>query len=111
MDFIFSAFIFLVIIITTLTCYFHLKLFNNKDTGILPIPSNPDPYEIAFLKGSTTEVVQLAFLKLIQLDYLQVTGNKIFFKNKYTEDSGLSDLEKYFVDYCTSPRNYNDIFY
>ncbi|MBC7475403.1 MAG: TIGR04222 domain-containing membrane protein [Candidatus Sericytochromatia bacterium] len=105
----FLRFYIVVIILTTLSCYIHIRIINNKDSNVPSIPINPDPYEIAFLKGKTTEVVKLAFLKLIQLNYVQVEDNKICFINRIIPNSTLSSLEKYFVDYYSDPKNFHDI--
>jgi uncharacterized protein (TIGR04222 family) len=37
----------------------------------LPVPSQPDPYEIAYLRGGESEVARLAVFNLIESGYLQ----------------------------------------
>ncbi len=42
----------------------------------LPLRSNPDPYELAYLRGGENEVTRLAIFSLVQRGYLELRENK-----------------------------------
>ncbi len=41
------------------------------------VPTQPDPYEIAYLRGGATQVLHLISFDLIQRGYLKVDGNLV----------------------------------
>src|SRR5262245_38132446 len=47
-----------------------------KNLPPLPVPSNPDPYEIAYLRGGENEVTRLIIFNLIQRKYLKTTDGE-----------------------------------
>jgi uncharacterized protein (TIGR04222 family) len=50
----------------------------DSTTSLSPVPlrSNPDPYELAYLRGGQNEVTRLAIFSLIQRGYLKVSETK-----------------------------------
>ena len=67
----------------------------------LPVPTSPDPYEIAYLRGGENEVLRLALFRLIQGGCLRVTEERKWWgtKEQRVERTGnvadrLSTLER-----------------
>lgn len=91
-------------------------------TALLPplsLPANPDPYEIAYLRGGENEVMRVVAFGLIQRSYLQVTeeklwifsmGQKLTQAPKHPDPRHLSPLEREIFDFFASPSKAADIF-
>lgn len=61
-----------IIGLTLFGCWVGIRLLDH--TGSLPallVPSKPDPYEIAYLRGGEIEVIRVTIFELIQRGYLQ----------------------------------------
>src|SRR5206468_5129608 len=48
----------------------------SRELGAMPIPTKPDPYEIAYLRGRENEVTRLVVFDLIRRGYLHVREAK-----------------------------------
>lgn len=77
-----------VIILITIVCGWFVQ-DPTKNQSLPLIPSQPDPYEIAYLRSGALEVVKVAILNLIQRDYLQVSEQLII----RTANDNLSELQ------------------
>jgi len=99
---------------------FHKIRLNSLDwTWKLPppqIPQNPDPYEIAYLRGGENEVARSVVFSLVQRGYLIHTKDFIkrheFFQKADTlpDIRLLSPLERKFFGSFHSPKTTKDIF-
>ena len=49
----------------------------DRDAPEPKLPAKPDPFEIAFLRGGTPAVVQVALLRLVQKKLLALRRNSI----------------------------------
>ncbi len=70
----FLLFYAMVIVLTVVGCW--LARRSSDPTTTLappPVPPNPDPYEVAYLRGGENEVTRVAILSLIQRGYLRAT--------------------------------------
>src|SRR5262245_11445437 len=59
-----------VIVVTLVVCRWQSQQPMNPGGRPPQIPSNPDPYEIAYLRGGPAEVVRLAVFMLMERGYL-----------------------------------------
>ncbi|MBW4565143.1 MAG: TIGR04222 domain-containing membrane protein [Mojavia pulchra JT2-VF2] len=92
-----------VILIALLVCGW-LVQDPTKNQPLPLIPSEPDPYEIAYLRSGALEVVKVAILNLIQRGYLQITEQFLSLTPKYDDLSELQPLEhQVFSSYSSSP--------
>lgn len=94
-----------VILVTLLLCGI-LRSFTDPTSGVpLPrIPAEPDPYEIAYLRGGTAELARAVIFHLLQDGYLTVDGGEehrgkrkpslIRWRDDAPDPSCLKDLER-----------------
>src|SRR3712207_6649261 len=63
-----------IVIIATLVACKLASIWAERSMALPPllIPSQPDPYEIAYLRGGTNEVTRLAIFDLLQRGYLEM---------------------------------------
>lgn len=85
-----------VIIVTTLVVCWRFIQDPTKKQPLPLIPTNPDPYEIAYLRGGETELTKLAVFNLIQRGYLQVKGQSIQQAPNYPHLGDLKLIESEF---------------
>lgn len=90
----FLIFYALTIALTLAICWFSVRRLD-RTTNLPPplIPSQPNPQEIAYLRGGENEVTRLVIFELIQRGYLQVRENKIDRSTKNQDFLNLSSLE------------------
>src|SRR4029078_10245815 len=72
--------VFYAAVIVTVYFVVWLVLRQRDSSHLLPpmaIPADPDPYEIAYLRGGENEVLRLIILELIQREYLKIEGDTI----------------------------------
>lgn len=90
-----------------------LILRSRDQTGKLPLPpfpDNPDPYEIAYLRGGENEVTRLFIFDLIQHGYLAEADGKLVQTLDRPDSGHLSSLERVIFDYFSSERSANEVF-
>jgi uncharacterized protein (TIGR04222 family) len=76
-----------------------------------PMPKDPEPYEIAYLRAGTNEVTRLAFFNLIQHHYLSVQQeDKIAQFSEHPTLSSLSPLNRDIFHWFSSPRPARELF-
>lgn len=70
-------------------------LDTSRDLKPLPVPENPNPFEIAFLRGGANEVSRLLVVELFQRGILVETRKRLFQKTKLVlaENINLSELD------------------
>ena len=95
-----------MIVFTLIGCWIGLRLLDH--TGSLPvplIPSKPDPYKIAYLRGGENEVTRLIIFDLLQRGYLQRTAddNRLERAPAPPDIGQLTRLERQVFDGFTSP--------
>lgn len=100
-----------VIGVTLLVCRLSLQRSLTANLPIPLIPTNPDPLEIAYLRGGENEVTQLVVLDLIQRGYLEIDEQNIKQPINRPNVNILTSLERDVLDYFFSPRTANEIFY
>jgi uncharacterized protein (TIGR04222 family) len=83
------------------------------------VPANPDPYEIAYLRGGENEVIRLAIFDLIQRGYLQIVEEqkrqsrcepRVVQVPWPPEQGHLSPLEREVFDGFRYPRSAREVF-
>jgi uncharacterized protein (TIGR04222 family) len=99
-----------IITVTIMGCYLILRgnLFNST---IAEIPSQPDPYEIAYLRDGEKAVAKLACLELVQKGFLQANNNSIVRSLENADLSSLKPIEKTIFDWVYQPRTASDFNY
>lgn len=75
-----------VIGVTLIVCRFGLKPDETGKLAIPLVPENPDPYEIAYLRGGKVEVIKVVITNLIQKGFLKLSKDGI-------EPTGNSDID------------------
>lgn len=118
----FLAFYILVCFVTLLLCW---GIRRSADPAgalpPLPIPSEPDPYEVAYLRGGANEVTRTAIFTLLQRGYLQPTvhPNPLLrvFSSQWLERSPkapdarhLASIEQRVWEWVTVPRDPTEAF-
>ena len=100
-----------VIVLTLVGCWWTLR---RRDlTGVLPVPpvpSEPDPYEIAYLRGGEEEVTRVVMLSLTQRGYLQASTSRIEHALNHPDLRHLSEIERAVFDWFSSLRATEGIF-
>jgi uncharacterized protein (TIGR04222 family) len=108
---------FLLLYITTIVVALLLGWYFIRSAGStgqemsLPLPSKPDPYEVAYLRGGVQEVIRLAVFKLIQARCVvsSVESPKIIRVDTPSGQSAMSDMERIVYDYLASPQTMRGI--
>src|SRR5579862_4098131 len=64
--------LYLLVIVAIIGFCLYLRYSRDSSSSLPPlrVPANPDPYEIAYLRGGANEVVRLAIYKLLKLGFL-----------------------------------------
>lgn len=109
-----------VIAATLITSWWKIRAADpTTDLPPLPLRANPDPYEIAYLRGGENEVTRLAIFDLIQRGYLKVSETKRWWGGKdqrlarpsnHPDPRHLSPLEQKVFHFFSSSRTAADIF-
>jgi uncharacterized protein (TIGR04222 family) len=74
----FLAFYGSVIVIICVAVWLTLRSGVKVEPKTVPqVPVDPNPYEIAYLRGGSNEVLRLMILDLIDRDYIKIEGDKI----------------------------------
>jgi hypothetical protein len=84
-----------VIVLTLVVCWW--RLHQSDPTALLPplqVPSDPDPYEIAYLRGGEHEVTRVVIFNLIQQGYLWKDGDTIRPEPNCPDVRHLSEIER-----------------
>lgn len=95
-----------VVIATTLgVCWLMVSVADVTKSLPLPlIPTNPNPYEIAYLQGEEGRVTKLVVFNLIQSGFLQINKLNIERSLNYPNIEQLSPLEQDVFAWFTEPR-------
>lgn len=106
----FSIFYGIVIVVTIMGCYFILQgnLFSSVTAEIA---TQPDSYEIAYLRNGEKAVAQLVCLELMQKGFLQVENNLIKKSPDTFDTSSLKPIEKTVFNWISQPRIASDFNY
>ena len=79
-----------------------------------PVPAEPDPYEIAYLRGGEMEVAETAIFSLMQRGYLQATerpdGTSFERTPEAAQAERLPQLERRVLEWFSTPRRRGEIF-
>jgi uncharacterized protein (TIGR04222 family) len=79
----------------------------------LPIPSDPDPYEIAYLRGGVNELSRLLFFSLLERGYLTIVDPKKQLIQRvqcHSELAPLTLVERAMLDWFSEARPTHDLF-
>ncbi|AFY44145.1 TIGR04222 domain-containing membrane protein [Nostoc sp. PCC 7107] len=93
-----------IITVTLLASYYNLKFDATAQLPLPSIPSNPDPYKIAYLRGGESEVIRLVIFNLLQDGYLQINKDTIEQSTTYSYADNLSIIERHVFDYFVFPK-------
>lgn len=99
-----------VIGVTLLVCRLSLQRDSTTNLPLPLIPTNPDPLEIAYLRGGENEVTRLVVLDLIQRGYLEIDKQNINQPINRPNVNILTSLERDVLNHFLSPRKANQIF-
>ena len=114
----FLALYFVVTAVTIVLARIASRLGDHADPTPPPIPRNPDPYEIAYLRGGAREVTHVAIVELIQRGFLEVwnpsgipdSSSSIRAAEKHPDTRHLNPLERIAFDFFARPRSGKEIF-
>jgi uncharacterized protein (TIGR04222 family) len=111
-----------VIAATLLWCWWQARAADPTTAQSPPsVPSHPDPYEIAYLRGGENEVTRVAVFTLLQRGYLQRApaprsrfgirpAERLTRTAKYPPAGSLAPLERQVFNWFSSPRSPLEIF-
>lgn len=99
-----------VIGVTLLVCRLSLQRDREANLPLPLIPTNPDPLEIAYLRGGENEVTRLVVLDLIQRGYLEIDKQNIKQSINRPNRNILTPLEDDVFNQFSSPRKADQIF-
>src|SRR5262249_46958350 len=102
-----------VIIITLIACHRAVQKHDKTlDLPSLKVPSEPDPFEIAFLRGGANEVARIIVFSLMQRGYLYAINeeNEIGKAATPPDPRHLTPIERCVFDWYTKPHKPQDIF-
>lgn len=109
-----------VIVATFVACRWKLRALDSTTTLTPPpLEANPDPYEIAYLRGGENEVARVAIFDLIQRGYLEVVEKKIWWRwteqrlaraSDHPDLRHLSPIQQRIFRFFSSSRMAADIF-
>jgi len=109
-----------VIAVTLAVCWWMVRRSDRTgDSPPLSLPAQPDPYEIAFLRGGENELARVVIFGLIQRGYLEVVekkvwvfslGQKLAQKANHPDPRHLSALERDVFGWFSDPRAARDVF-
>jgi uncharacterized protein (TIGR04222 family) len=80
----------------------------------LQIPSDPDPYEIAYLRGGANELSRLLIFSLMERGYLSLVDPKkhqIQWARERLDSAGLSPIELTMLRLFSEPRETREVFH
>ncbi len=103
-----------IIVLTLVACW--LKLRQSDPTASMPlppVPSEPNPYETAYLRGGENEVTRVVIFGLTQRGYLQVTeeaDKRIEQAPDHPDPAHLPQLERAVFEALQIPLSAEDIF-
>lgn len=90
------------------------RIDKSDKIGLPPIPSQIDPYEIAFLRGGTNEVARSVLFSLMRKGYLQMENDgktgRIFRTENPTDRGVLKPIEQITLDWVGSSCETSQIF-
>lgn len=99
-----------VIVVTLLVCRWVARQDSTANLPLPKVPTNPDPHEIAYLRGGENEVTRLVVFDLIQRGYLQVNG-KIERSPNHPNPVNLSPMEREVFSWFDKPKGASEIFH
>jgi uncharacterized protein (TIGR04222 family) len=107
-----------VIAITLFVCWLRVQPDSTSYRALPPLPQQPDPYEIAYLRGGENEVLRLAIFSLLQRGYLQMDAaaslgtsrQRLSQTDAAPPASALSPLERQVMAAFSTPREAKDLF-
>lgn len=106
-----------MVIVATLSCCAIWRLFSDptRDLDLPPLPEQLNPYAVAWLRGQESELIRVAVFRLLQLRYLELTGNspstrRIRRSDSPPEGSPTHPLERIVLSYCSKPRMLSAMF-
>lgn len=100
-----------VILMTLVVCWWSVKKDPTKNLPLPLIPPNPDPYEIAYLRGGENQVMRLFVFDLIGRGYLQVSKKSIERAIAHPDEEKLTPIEREVFEWLSSPRTASDMRY
>lgn len=112
----FLVFYAVTIVLTLTTCLLVLRA-SDWTARLSPpvIPQNPDPYEIAYLRGGENEVARSVIFALVQRGFLRLASRggpavEQAEKPKEEERRSMSSMERRVFDWFSKPHTVNGLF-
>jgi len=112
----FLAFYFMAFCMALAVCWlFRSSLDPTLESTPLPVPVDPDPYQIAYLRGGEGEVLRLATVDLYQRDLLTNAKSGLFSANRLQAKvavvpQDLNVFQRELLDYYREPRLPGDMY-
>lgn len=93
---------------------FKTRIDKTDRLGLPPIPSQIDPYEIAYLRGETNELARSVLFSLMQKGYLQMENDgktgRIYRAENPNSRNNLKPIEKITLDWVGNSREASLVF-
>ncbi|MBH8562347.1 TIGR04222 domain-containing membrane protein [Nostoc sp. CENA67] len=99
-----------VIVVTLIVCGWGMQGDSTAKLPLPSVPTNPDPYEIAYLRGGENEVTRLAVFDLIQRRYLEIDGKNLKQPLSRPDVNTLTSIEREVLDGFLYSRKASEIF-
>jgi uncharacterized protein (TIGR04222 family) len=103
--------LYLAVIVVTLVIAWRLRADGSGSLPPLPVPSKPDPLEVAYLRGGVNEATRFLAFDLLQRGYLQfASDDRLVAADQPPDAAGLSPLEKAALGWFAKPRTAHELF-
>lgn len=101
-----------MVIVLTLGLYWVRIRAADHATSLAPpsVPTRPDPYETAYLRGGEQELARTAVFSLIQRGYLRLGEELIGREDDHPDIFHLTPLERAVFEWFSVPRHPRDVF-
>ncbi|MGC2235799.1 MAG: TIGR04222 domain-containing membrane protein [Pyrinomonadaceae bacterium] len=105
---------FVIFFSTTILAIIKSRIDKTDNLSLPPIPAQIDPYEIAYLRGGTNEVVRSVVFSLMQKGFIELNTDGKTAEIKQTDNKtsqrGLSQIEQLALGWFYTPRSSTDVF-
>jgi uncharacterized protein (TIGR04222 family) len=103
-----------LVALTLLGCWWGIRSRDpTADLPALPVPEKPDPYEVAYLRGSENEVTRLVIFNLIQRGYLEaieIEKDQLAQTPNHPDPRYLSPIQREVFEGFSTPCKASDVF-
>lgn len=114
-----ALYLLIIVVIVCLCIALRCSLDKSANLPSLRIPPNPDPYEIAYLRGGANEVIRVGIYKLLKLNYLALQpishpakrgARQVAIGEQIPDPAQLAPIESQIIGFFERPVNVADLF-